>query len=73
MSKKPRIPDPETVGHCDKCGRSIGGKGYYRPECQCGAPKPSREGWLNGPWDHTGLRVSRDRLVLRFFGVEHVA
>jgi hypothetical protein len=50
MSKKLRIPDPAAVGRCDKCGRSIGGKGYYGPECQRGAPKPDREGWLDGPW-----------------------
>jgi hypothetical protein len=35
MAKKSRIPDAKTVGRCDKCGRSIGGKGYYGPECQC--------------------------------------
>jgi hypothetical protein len=33
------IPDPETVGRCDVCGKSVGGKSYYGPECQCHEPK----------------------------------
>jgi len=50
MPKKPRIPGPATVGRCDKCGKSVGGKGYYGPECMCNEPKPDREGWLQGRW-----------------------
>lgn len=29
-------PHPSTVRRCHECGKSIGGKGWFGPECQCG-------------------------------------
>ena len=50
MPKKPRVPDPAAVFRCDKCGQSIGGKGYYGPESMCHLSKPK------GPAIHGGRR-----------------
>jgi hypothetical protein len=32
------------------CGRSVGGKGYYGPECECGLPKPTGKVRPGDPW-----------------------
>lgn len=41
-AEKAAIPDPATVKQCPDRGKSIGGKGYYGPECMCNQPQRER-------------------------------